>query len=821
MPITYVRKDNPNEVLGTFSDEELGMKMSDTSGGYAGQTEKERIESLGWVAKNTENKTVPPPEKPSGTTGTEGTTGEGTTGEKTGGDSYNDAINAQKGLVDFYQSQYDRLQTEFDNYTKDIAEIDSENNPMIQDIKATFERRKAEMAKLNQSMQGQLGLTQGRTGMARYAPETAQGFISAEITNGMNRLSELESQKLAAIQEAKRALKSDAEDKWKTFNEMMNNATKAYENKVTAVKDLHAMVKAEEDAVLDRAKSELELQKLQQEVMASNLDSYSTAFVDFDENGNVIMADAADLQSFSKQSGIPYEQIVGAVRTKAYELSKLSQEDRLKELQISKLQRDIIGETAAEWQDAVNNGWTSARTPLEYLAEKKIAEKGGTEPIGETGLSRDALIMRLGKQVYGTRISDAEREFLSGMVDKGIRQGITEMDLIDTVLGFQITGDKKLANNLKQVLLQAPTEEGLAGFDMLGLSRLINEGKNAEAVRKVEQMVMKQAKSADPDGFISESTVKSQVNKANDLKSFVDNLEKNPIGVVEGSMTKWIKRNFRGEEEQQILSKITSLVAEMRNNLSGTNVTETEQRFLAPLVPDINDTPDNFMKKLEELKKKGIIELNGFRSTFGLSSLDEKSLIDMNSRVNSYLNKQYSSLKELPDDKFKEAIELQKIYPDWSEEELLEAISFNNEQQSSLKGSKTENNINKIANAIGQFESGGNYSAVGPEVISGMYKGDKAYGKYQIMGKNIPSWSKEALGYSITKEQFLNNPELQDKIAQYKMGKYYEQYKDVGDVASMWFSGRPVAKAGNAKDVLGTSVPQYVKNVISIYNKLA
>lgn len=123
----------------------------------------------------------------------------------------------------------------------------------------------------------------------------------------------------------------------------------------------------------------------------------------------------------------------------------------------------------------------------------------------------------------------------------------------------------------------------------------------------------------------------------------------------------------------------------------------------------------------------------------------------------------------------------------------------------------------KISQAIGQFESGGNYKAIGPKTSSG----DQAYGKYQIMGNNIPSWSKEALGYSITKEEFLSSPELQDKIAQYKMGKYFDKYGNIEDVASMWFSGKPAAKAGNAKDVIGTSVPKYISSVRSIYNKLS
>lgn len=128
--------------------------------------------------------------------------------------------------------------------------------------------------------------------------------------------------------------------------------------------------------------------------------------------------------------------------------------------------------------------------------------------------------------------------------------------------------------------------------------------------------------------------------------------------------------------------------------------------------------------------------------------------------------------------------------------------------------------VRRVAEAIGQFESGGNYKALGPTVTSGMYKGDRAYGKYQVMGKNIPSWSLAALGRKLTPEQFLADPKAQDAVADYYMGKHLAKYGNVRDVASVWFSGRPVARAGNAKDVLGTSVPKYVKNVEAIYNRI-
>lgn len=109
--------------------------------------------------------------------------------------------------------------------------------------------------------------------------------------------------------------------------------------------------------------------------------------------------------------------------------------------------------------------------------------------------------------------------------------------------------------------------------------------------------------------------------------------------------------------------------------------------------------------------------------------------------------------------------------------------------------------------SITNIESGGNYEAVGPETDSG----DRAYGRYQIMGANIPEWSKEALGRSITVDEFLANPQIQDQITRHQMTKSYEKYGNLDDVASVWFTGRPVAQAGlEVKDVLGTSNADYL-----------
>lgn len=112
--------------------------------------------------------------------------------------------------------------------------------------------------------------------------------------------------------------------------------------------------------------------------------------------------------------------------------------------------------------------------------------------------------------------------------------------------------------------------------------------------------------------------------------------------------------------------------------------------------------------------------------------------------------------------------------------------------------------------AIASIESGGNYGAKGPVVQKGSYAGDRAYGKYQVMGKNIPSWTKEALGVSMTPEEFLANPQAQDAVFRVKFGQSVAKYGNPQDAASVWFSGRPVAEAGNASDGM-TTVPEYVQ----------
>lgn len=117
----------------------------------------------------------------------------------------------------------------------------------------------------------------------------------------------------------------------------------------------------------------------------------------------------------------------------------------------------------------------------------------------------------------------------------------------------------------------------------------------------------------------------------------------------------------------------------------------------------------------------------------------------------------------------------------------------------------------KVLDALAAVESrgSGDYAAVGPEVKKGMYKGQRAYGRYQVMEGNIAEWTKAAVGRSYTAKEFLEDPETQDAVAAYQLQQSKDKHGTWEDAASVWFSGRPLRQAGEASDG-NLTVPEYI-----------
>src|SRR3990167_5348417 len=115
--------------------------------------------------------------------------------------------------------------------------------------------------------------------------------------------------------------------------------------------------------------------------------------------------------------------------------------------------------------------------------------------------------------------------------------------------------------------------------------------------------------------------------------------------------------------------------------------------------------------------------------------------------------------------------------------------------------------LDRAKQAIAGIESGGQYDAVGPKTKSG----DHAYGKYQIMGRNIPSWTREALGQALTPQQFVSSPEAQESVFEYKFSQYVQKYGGYENAAKVWFGGTGALRNAGASDILGTTVGRYAQ----------
>lgn len=114
--------------------------------------------------------------------------------------------------------------------------------------------------------------------------------------------------------------------------------------------------------------------------------------------------------------------------------------------------------------------------------------------------------------------------------------------------------------------------------------------------------------------------------------------------------------------------------------------------------------------------------------------------------------------------------------------------------------------MSTFKNSIGTIESGNKYDKLGPVTKTG----DRAYGKYQVMGNNIPSWTQEALGQRLTPQQFLASPQAQEAVFEKKFGSYVQKYGPEG-AAKAWFAGERGMNNPNARDILGTTVANYAK----------
>lgn len=137
--------------------------------------------------------------------------------------------------------------------------------------------------------------------------------------------------------------------------------------------------------------------------------------------------------------------------------------------------------------------------------------------------------------------------------------------------------------------------------------------------------------------------------------------------------------------------------------------------------------------------------------------------------------------------------------------------------------------VDALVQAIISQESTENFESVNPH--------SQALGLAQIMPANLSDWSKEALGYRLTVDEFLNDPATQRQIISYKLNEYWQdalvksngnEERAVLKVASHWYSGNPNLynstetqwyKGEDGKLYRYPSIAEYSNSVLNKYKK--
>lgn len=99
----------------------------------------------------------------------------------------------------------------------------------------------------------------------------------------------------------------------------------------------------------------------------------------------------------------------------------------------------------------------------------------------------------------------------------------------------------------------------------------------------------------------------------------------------------------------------------------------------------------------------------------------------------------------------------------------------------------------RIERSVASVESrrDGGYDLIGPPTRSG----DRAHGRFQVMGANVGPWTRQYYGQELTPEEFRRNREAQHAVFRGRFGEYLNRYGNLNDAASLWFTGVPYEQA--------------------------
>lgn len=568
--------------------------------------------------------------------------------EPTKTDSTTTPTPTEKAEADILQSESDALKTDLQKQAESSkaslkatldpirSQADVALQAQLDQIEREYGQVIAKQQEINARSEKTAETIQIRGGTARYAPEAAMGAVNAVISEGQNKLSELYGKKAAARANVQNAY---SEKKYTL-------ALKEYDAFQNIDKEMRAEVNKINENLLKAKQEQAKVERI------SNIEtSVSTLMASGVANPQGIFASVSKLMPGASTKEVR-EAIDNLTPKESKETTKnaytFSTEGAGKLLAVG-----LTGQEIQATQDIFNK--YGLYSPVLELDGKSLAQtlppktlgvmkdilyppkKEGSKP-GDTDYNTSILISRLGKQIYGTRISDLESQRVESFITQGIAMGKTEYQIIDDVLGFKVERNQVLADGLRNTLLAGSGAEGLAGQDMLGLARLINTGQDLAAVQKIENVKMLEAQElVGKENFVSESDVSYVKQKVDEINTLLGEGWVDEVGAFTGTFNNWLSKKFGTGQAGKIKAKITSLTADLTNKRAGSALTETEwERLVGPNVPEMSDAGGMVKTKLNELIDDPLAKLNAERKMVFLPELSRSHIANPSSKTRLY-----------------------------------------------------------------------------------------------------------------------------------------------------------------------------------------
>lgn len=171
-------------------------------------------------------------------------------------------VSSQTGTTDTPQSkaqqEVDQASTDLKSLTDSLSKYtisDADLKAQTDAITTQWDARIADMQKVNSSRIGNINTTGIRLG-SQYAGGAGGvfgGIVSEEERQSISRIGELEGNKQSAIAAAKSAA---AQQNWQVYSKQVDLAQKAYEDKITALKELNTATTAQNKLISDNIKDQ-------------------------------------------------------------------------------------------------------------------------------------------------------------------------------------------------------------------------------------------------------------------------------------------------------------------------------------------------------------------------------------------------------------------------------------------------------------------------------------------------------------------------------------------------------------------------------------